>query len=554
MQPQESLHIETIARQLFEESIVGDKEIALRCEGVSMEPMVASGDEVYFKKSNTFRFGDLVVYKKNGDYIVHRFLGKRTIGKAQMYLLKADNIACYDEPVTSAQVLGRVIKLKRKGKIINLESLAGRCVSLTYFAYANFTRLVRMEYKERQEGLKDERRLVQLITMGGEKREMSEELVSLLSGSLDWDYLFEKIKWNFISPFFLSQVKELKLAEKIPRDILEELENINRIQLVSDTRKRHLLSEVLNRFNTYGIKALLSKGIHLGSEVYEDSYQRWMGDIDVMVEPKDWMRASEVLGNLGFSGSQQMHPCRDEWGIRYLDNHFDFRKNGLRVELKSNNWALEFPYFDYSLWEGSRIYQLGEAQCYIPSCEDVLLIACLNLIRHNFQGLIWFIDIKKIVEAYGDTIDWKKIIATAKRYDIETIVYYALHFADQLCGVEKARGICARLKPGKIKQLFFSSFWNEEIILLRKEGQTHKAKIPFECALILFGGKFSFQPFKLARYISYLFRLIFAPPGYLKDTHKEGSPSCVCVAYLLRLKKFLFAILQTLGNLAFRRD
>ncbi|MEW6075883.1 MAG: nucleotidyltransferase family protein [Candidatus Omnitrophota bacterium] len=543
-------HIEAIARQLLEESIAGNKETVLRCEGFSMEPMVVSGDEVYFKKSNMFRFGDLVVYKKNGDYIVHRFMGKRIIDNQETYLLKADNITHFDEPVAYTQVLGRVTRLKKNGKIINLESLAGRCVSLSYFLYADFLRLAKITRNERRKDFADEKRLVQLIAGGG----MPEEFIALLSGTLNWDYLFEKIKWNFISPLFLSKAKELGITEKIPLDILKEFENINGLQLVSDTRKRHLLLEVLNAFNASGIRALLSKGIHLGSEVYEDSYQRWMGDIDIMVEPKDWVRARRILGDIGFSGSQEPYLGCDEWGIRYLDNHIDFQKNGLRLEVKANNWALEVPYFDYSLWKDAREYRFGEAHCYVPSYEDTLLIACINLIRHNFEGLIWFIDIKKIIEAYGDRIDWQTLVTTARRYDIDTIVYYALYFTEELCGIANAGKAYARLQPGKVRQLLFRFFWNKEAILLRRDGRTCKAKIPFECALILFGGKFSFQPFKISHYVSYLFKLVFAPPGYLKEKYRRGSFFCVYEAYLLRLRKLFLAVLQTLGNLALGRN
>jgi len=546
-------HTEVIARQLLEESMVGDREVALRCDGFSMEPMISSGDEVYFKKSNALCFGDIVVYKKNGNYIVHRFMGKRIADTQAIYFLKGDNVAHFDEPVSHAQVLGKVTKLRKNGRIINLETLAGRCVSLSYFAYAHVARLVRPAHNKTKAALVDERRLLKLIASGISGEEEAQGFVALLSATLNWDYLFERIKWNFISPLFVSKVKQMGVTEKVPLDILNEFENINRLQLVLDTRKRHLLVEVLNAFNASGIRALLSKGIHLGSEVYEDSYQRWMGDIDIMVEPKDWMRARKTLGDIGFSGLQEPYPGCDEWGIRYLDSHNDFHKNGLRVELKSNNWALEFPYFEYSLWEGARPYRLAGEACYVPSREDALLIACLNLARHNFEGLIWFIDIKKLTETYVNSIDWQKIVGTARRYDIDTIVYYALSLTDQLCGMAQASRAYEALKPGWVKRTLFQFFWDKETILLRKEGRASKAKIPFECVLILFGGKFSFYPRKLTRYLNYLFKVIFAPPGYLKEKHGEGLGTCVCMAYLLRIRKFFFALLQAAGNLVLKR-
>ncbi len=545
---------EILARELLSESIEAGKEVALKFKGLSMKPIIELGDEVFFRKSKNFSFGDLVVYRKNGSFTVHRFIRKNRINDKVFFILKGDNLRRSDRPVEAGQIIGIVTKLKRKNKILILNSLKGKVTSLLYFMVSAFRLiLIPQALTEAREALVKERAILRLIAKNKLEEKEKVELIELLKSNLSWEYLSERIKCNFLTPFFIKKIKDLNLIADIPQVSLEKLNNIRRLQIVKDTKSRRSLEIVLNAFNNKGIDLLIIKGPHLGFEVYEDTSDRWMGDIDLLVKNEDWFKAGEVLASLGFISGTVLRNY-NVWGIKYLDNHIDFYKDDSKLELKSNIWAIEFPYFNYSFWEKARITQIDNNCAYFPSYEDTLLIACVNLVRHNFSGLIWFLDIKKIIDKFAESFEWQAVMTKIKEQDLSTVVYYALNFTDKLLCLQLPEDLLSKLKPNYLTDKLFNLVWDKEAILLAREGSAFKAKIPFELSLVLFAGKFNFKPKKFLTYITYLLKVIFPPLDFIRDKYSINAPFIFLVRYyIIRFYHFLLMPLNPIFKLCFRK-
>ena len=71
----------------------------------SMEPEFSTGDMIVVKETEDFDIYDIVVYKSGSSLVVHRIVG---IG-AEKVVTKGDANNTEDEPITRADVLGKVI-------------------------------------------------------------------------------------------------------------------------------------------------------------------------------------------------------------------------------------------------------------------------------------------------------------------------------------------------------------------------------------------------------------------------------------------------------------
>ena len=103
----------------FEEVLEKDGELYFTNVGYSMYPLIKQREDILrIVKTDTFKKGDIILYKSNVDhYVLHRILK-----------IKKDKIICAgdynyfkDQPITKEQVLGLLIEIKKKdGAVIDL--------------------------------------------------------------------------------------------------------------------------------------------------------------------------------------------------------------------------------------------------------------------------------------------------------------------------------------------------------------------------------------------------------------------------------------------------
>ncbi len=91
-----------------------------KAKGLSMHPFIRHGDVITITplSENLPRYGDVVAFVRPRTFalVVHRVVGKRD----GAFLIKGDNVACFDEPVPMASILGSVTKVERGGKEVYL--------------------------------------------------------------------------------------------------------------------------------------------------------------------------------------------------------------------------------------------------------------------------------------------------------------------------------------------------------------------------------------------------------------------------------------------------
>ena len=103
----------------FESVLEKDNELFFTNVGYSMYPLIKQREDIlHIVKSDTYKRGDIILYKSDVDhYVLHRILK-----------IKKDKITCAgdynyfkDKPINKEQVLGLLVSIKKKdGKEIDL--------------------------------------------------------------------------------------------------------------------------------------------------------------------------------------------------------------------------------------------------------------------------------------------------------------------------------------------------------------------------------------------------------------------------------------------------
>lgn len=111
------------------EKLRADGSVCFRVLGASMFPWIRSGDLVFvrsFSYEQASR-GDVVVYERLGRLFVHRVIRTALVGaggkRPGALITKGDAQDGEDEPVTKEEFLGRVIRVHRGDRHIDMESM-----------------------------------------------------------------------------------------------------------------------------------------------------------------------------------------------------------------------------------------------------------------------------------------------------------------------------------------------------------------------------------------------------------------------------------------------
>jgi Peptidase S24-like len=98
--------------------------ISLRVHGTSMQPWMRPKDIALIRKIaiENVRCGDVVLFRRENHLLVHRIIEKRgTLDSAQLFS-KGDAHPASDGVVQAQELLGRVVRIYRNGRRIDLDA------------------------------------------------------------------------------------------------------------------------------------------------------------------------------------------------------------------------------------------------------------------------------------------------------------------------------------------------------------------------------------------------------------------------------------------------
>jgi len=98
--------------------------IVLRVHGTSMLPWVRPGDIAVIRRaeSGVVRFGDVVLFRNEKSLFVHRIVRKKSSLNEDHFYVKGDAHPTDDGQINERELLGRVVRIYRNGKRIDLDA------------------------------------------------------------------------------------------------------------------------------------------------------------------------------------------------------------------------------------------------------------------------------------------------------------------------------------------------------------------------------------------------------------------------------------------------
>ena len=113
---------------VVEEALTNGTLVRFRAEGISMYPTIRDGEAITVAAVSTDEVvrGDVLLCRHGKRVLAHRVVGVTRCGTERFFELQGDAKTSCDAPVAANAVVGRVVGVRRNGRMIPLCGRAAR--------------------------------------------------------------------------------------------------------------------------------------------------------------------------------------------------------------------------------------------------------------------------------------------------------------------------------------------------------------------------------------------------------------------------------------------
>lgn len=268
---------------------------------------------------------------------------------------------------------------------------------------------------------------------------------SLMAGPVDWPRLTRLAVESHATPGLWNVVSAFP---NLPR----ESEALQTVAVLNDLRRYHireLLGQTVRNLRAEGIEVLVLKGAALLAGAVEKPTPRTMMDIDLLVtvgsperawricQEKGWVIADPAVTEEQYRGHHHLPPLVDRGGIAI----------GLELHRSLLSGTEQLGLDVQGLVARARTVTIRETEVRVPSCEDMLLHACLHFAWSNkLSRAAWrtYADIHAIVS--DPAFDWERFLALASTTRrIRQSCYWTLRMGSRVADLSVPPEVLARL-------------------------------------------------------------------------------------------------------------
>jgi len=263
---------------------------------------------------------------------------------------------------------------------------------------------------------KDEKLLNMIFSPNPSQKDLDEFLNN-------WDIEAAGSHKSIMLSYFMKMHPELKFCEYAgPR--LKGLLNFYKFQ---NMKLFSHFTKICNNLKKENIEVLILKGGAM--KYFRPEFSRIMGDIDILVKEKDYVRAGKIAESMGYDcawdvHSVDLHPKDSDEGImdihKYIHMNTGFERN-INDDLFRRAGRVKFFGID----------------ALIPSLEDMFFIALVNMTRNltnktSIKGILYtFFDIQFLMNAKPD-FDWNIVEENARKTKTEMQLCFATKFINNI--------------------------------------------------------------------------------------------------------------------------
>ncbi len=262
-------------------------------------------------------------------------------------------------------------------------------------------------------------------------------LQTALAQPVDWRAVEDKSNYHSIGPLIASVLKQCA-GDLVPEEIHERFQQ----QFVLTVKSNLLLLQewhrILQAFEAAGISVISLKGPALALLAYGDVGLREFVDLDFLVQPKDVLRASNLLIREGYQLKSSLSGDADAAILRSGNRQLDFNDgHGTLIDL---HWGALHKMFSFQLpthqlFESAQIERHGDVSFLTLSPEHLLLYLCAHGTKHCWQNLRWLCDVACHVHT-AQNLDWELCIHRAETASCDLVLKHSLLLAQQVLGLE----------------------------------------------------------------------------------------------------------------------
>ncbi len=267
-------------------------------------------------------------------------------------------------------------------------------------------------------------RILLLTAKWSVQSEDRDRLAELVRGAPDWDKVIALAHEHGVEGLLYKRLEGLEVPDEILRRLRAGYAETWARTLAAKTS----LPEVFDAFERAEIPLVLLKGIALIDTIYEDPGLRPLTDVDVLIHPEKFDKARAVLSAVGFE-SWEDHEDHMERGPLVLELHTSASGSD---RIGGRRFAAHLS--TESIWERALPRRGDPPQVLYPSPEDHFLYLCRHLLKHSYEGLIWFTDLAGFIHKHQEDLDWKILFHRAREASLESTLIFVLRFLDQVLG------------------------------------------------------------------------------------------------------------------------
>jgi len=257
-----------------------------------------------------------------------------------------------------------------------------------------------------------------LICVAGVAPEKVPKLEALISKEVDWNLVIEQGQRHDILPLLYWSFKT-HCPDKVPDPIMKELGKLFQANARKNLFAISELLRILSLLKEQGIKAIPLKGPVLTSILYGNPALRCYADLDILVDPRDFHRATQILKDLDYAPNTPLHSPFQEAILLKSAYEYSFYSKTRKTQIDLH-WGIYLDWI-YAPGEADQLWQrieetfLGNESVFTLAPEDLLLVLAVHGSLHGWSSIKWISDLAKLLE--NREMDWSYVFSqtTQKR-------------------------------------------------------------------------------------------------------------------------------------------
>jgi hypothetical protein len=305
----------------------------------------------------------------------------------------------------------------------------------------------------RQTPLSPEDRLLLIFARVSLDDHAREEMKRTIGTGVNWEKVLSKSRREGVDALLYTHLRDLEgVTSQVPQAILAHLKAGYQGNLARNIVLTEHWTELIGLLAREEVGIITLKGMALVHTVYPDIGLRPMADVDMLIHPSDMPTVKRAFRDAGYRTPGETMEAEEAFR-----GYLDFVRDSTIVDL---HWELaHYSRFEgivrvdhEGLWKRVHPMAVGKAQGLTLSPEDTLLHMALHVtLGSEFGRLIWFTDVDALLERFGSSLDWERVLEEATRWRVRVLLGFTLQVCQESLGTPIPPGILSRLLPGRLR-------------------------------------------------------------------------------------------------------